>query len=92
MKKCFVALIGGTVLLLGLAMLILPGPGVLVMAAGVAILATEFIWARRVWRKTKGSVARARRKSGVRGWLRRVKARWNKKSACAELGGRRLVR
>ena len=53
MKKCFVALIGGTVLLLGLAMLILPGPGVLVIASGVAILATEFLWARRALRQCK---------------------------------------
>ena len=50
MKKLFIALIGGTVLLLGLAMLILPGPGVLVIAAGLGILATEFLWARRAWR------------------------------------------
>jgi hypothetical protein len=75
MKKFYVALIGGTVLLLGLAMLILPGPGVLVMAAGVAILATEFLWARRAWRKAQGAVARARRKSGLRGWLRRIGGR-----------------
>jgi hypothetical protein len=75
MKNLFVALIGGTVLLIGLALLVLPGPGVLVMAAGVAILATEFNWARRAWRKAKGTVARARRKSGLRDWWRRTRAR-----------------
>ena len=91
MKKFLIALIGGTVLLLGVAMLVLPGPGALVIAAGVAILATEFVWARRVWRKAKGTVARARRKSGLRDWLRRIKARWNKKSPCVELGGGRPV-
>jgi hypothetical protein len=53
----------------------LPGPGALVIAAGVAILATEFVWARRVWRKAKGTVARARRKSGLRDWLRRASGR-----------------
>jgi uncharacterized protein (TIGR02611 family) len=71
MKKCIIALIGGTVLLIGVAMLVLPGPGVLVIAGGLAILATEFLWARRAWRQAKGTVARARRKSGLRGWLRR---------------------
>jgi len=91
-KKFLIALIGGTVLLLGVAMLVLPGPGALVIAAGVAILATEFVWARRVWRKAKGTVARARRKTGLRDWLRRMKTRWNKKSPCAELGGGRPVR
>jgi hypothetical protein len=89
MKRFFVALIGGTVLLIGLALLVLPGPGVMVMAAGVAILATEFIWARRAWRKAKGTMARARRKSGLRDWLRLVKARWNKNHPRAKLGGGR---
>jgi hypothetical protein len=86
MKKFFIALIGGTVLLLGVAMLVLPGPGVLVMAAGVAILATEFIWARRAWRKAKGTVARARRKSGLRDWLRRTRMRVKKKRKPTEIG------
>jgi uncharacterized protein (TIGR02611 family) len=31
----------------GIAMLLLPGPGWLTIAAGLAILATEFVWARR---------------------------------------------
>jgi len=92
MKKFFIALIGGTVLLLGLAMLVLPGPGLPIIAAGLAILATEFLWARRAWRKAKGAAARVRRKSGLRDWLRQIKARWNKKSPCAELGRGRPVR
>ena len=70
MKKLFVALIGGTVLLLGAAMLVLPGPGLLVVAGGFAILATEFIWARLAMRKAKGAVAKARRKSGLKELLR----------------------
>ena len=70
MKKCFVALIGGTVLLLGAAMLVLPGPGLPVVAAGLAILATEFFWARSALRKAKGAVAKVRRKSGLKEWLR----------------------
>ncbi len=75
MRKFFIVLIGGTVLLFGAAMLILPGPGLPVIAAGVAILATEFIWARRVWRQAKGAAARARRKFGLRDWLRRIGGR-----------------
>ena len=51
MKRFFNALIGGTVLLIGLALLVLPGPGLLVIAGGLAILATEFIWARRALRR-----------------------------------------
>ena len=75
MKKFFIALVDGTVLLLGLAMLVLPGPGALVIAGGLAILATEFIWARRAMRNAKSAVAKVRRKSGLKEWLRRLKAR-----------------
>jgi hypothetical protein len=74
MRKFGVALIGGTVLLIGLAMLVLPGPGLPIIAAGLAILATEFLWARQVWRKAKGAAAKVRRKSGLKEWLRRRRA------------------
>lgn len=71
MKKFFIALIGGTVVLIGAAMIVLPGPGLLVIVGGLAILATEFLWARRVWRKARGAAAKVRRISGLKGWLRR---------------------
>jgi len=70
MKKFFIALIGGTVVLIGVALLVLPGPGMLVIAAGLTILATEFIWARRAMRQAKGAVAKARRRTGLLDWLR----------------------
>ncbi len=54
-RKPVVALVGGTVVLAGIAMIVLPGPAFLVIPAGLAILATEFLWARR-WLK----MARAR--------------------------------
>jgi hypothetical protein len=75
MKKLIVALFGGTVLLVGIALLILPGPGLPIVAAGIAILATEFLWARRALRNAKGAVAKARRWSGLRAWLRRRRRR-----------------
>ena len=71
MKRFFIALIGGTVLFLGFLMLFLPGPGTPTVIAGLAILATEFIWARRAMRKAKGTAAKVRRKSGLKDWLRR---------------------
>ena len=74
MKKCLIALIGGTVLLLGAIMLVLPGPGVLVIAGGLAILATEFLWAKQALKNAKGAVAKARRKGGWLAWLRRRKS------------------
>ena len=71
MKKLFIGLIGGTVLLVGVALLVLPGPGIPIIAGGLAILATEFFWARRALRNAKGAAAKARRKSGLKDWLRR---------------------
>jgi hypothetical protein len=70
MKKFIVALVGGTVLLVGVALLVLPGPGLPIVAAGIAILASEFLWARRALRKAKDAVAKARRWPGLRAWLR----------------------
>jgi hypothetical protein len=71
MKKLLVALVGGTVLLIGIALLVLPGPGLPIVAAGLAILASEFLWARRALRNAKGVAAKARRWSGLGAWLRR---------------------
>jgi hypothetical protein len=71
MKKFIVALVGGTVLLVGIALLVLPGPGLPIVAAGIAILASEFLWARRALKNAKGAVAKARRWSGLGAWLRR---------------------
>jgi len=46
-RKVLVTTAGTTVLIAGLAMLVLPGPGLVVVMAGLAILATEFAWAER---------------------------------------------
>jgi tellurite resistance protein TerC len=56
-----IAVIGTTVLLLGLALIILPGPAFVVIPVGLAILASEFAWARRVIRRGRIFVERARR-------------------------------
>jgi hypothetical protein len=46
-RKILVALLGGALLIAGVAMLVLPGPAVVVIPAALAILAVEFRWARR---------------------------------------------
>jgi Putative transmembrane protein (PGPGW) len=46
LRRVLVALVGGTVLLIGIAMIVLPAPSILVIPAGLAILAIEFAWAR----------------------------------------------
>jgi uncharacterized protein (TIGR02611 family) len=46
--KVGVSVLGPLVVLVGVAMLVLPGPGLVVMALGTALLALEYDWARRV--------------------------------------------
>ncbi len=70
-----VAVIGTTVVGVGVAMLVLPGPGLLVIVGGLALLGTEFIWARKLMRRvkratrsiTKGRHARTGEKEALRG-------------------------
>jgi uncharacterized protein (TIGR02611 family) len=52
-RKIVVLVVGGTVLLIGVIMLVTPGPAIVVIPVGLAILATEFIWAKRLLRKVK---------------------------------------
>jgi len=53
-KRIIVAVVGGTVLAVGFALVVLPGPALLVIPAGLAILAIEFAWAKRWLRKATG--------------------------------------
>ena len=46
-RRIAAAVIGGTLLALGTIMLVTPGPGSPVIAAGLGVLALEFYWARR---------------------------------------------
>jgi len=55
-RRVIVGVIGGTVLLIGIALLVLPGPALLVIPLGLAILATEFVWARRWLKKARSLV------------------------------------
>jgi uncharacterized protein (TIGR02611 family) len=55
---------GFALLVAGIAMLALPGPGLLTIAAGLAILAREFHWARRLLDRLKHTTAWVGRKAG----------------------------
>ena len=50
-KRIVTIVIGFTIILLGAAMLFLPGPGVAIIIAGLAILGTEFVWAKRLLKR-----------------------------------------
>ena len=47
-KRVVVAIVGGTVLAIGIALVVLPGPAFVVIPVGLAILASEFLWARKL--------------------------------------------
>jgi uncharacterized protein (TIGR02611 family) len=51
-RRVIVSVIGVTVLLIGVALLVLPGPAFIVIPVGLAILASEYAWARR-WLKVR---------------------------------------
>lgn len=61
-KRIAITVIGTTFVLAGLVMLVLPGPGILLVIAGLAILASEYVWAQRMlnYAKRKGKEARDR--------------------------------
>ena len=63
-RRVVVGVVGGTVLLAGLAMIVLPGPAFVVIPAALAILATEFVWARRCLRRAKEMIGHAARGRG----------------------------
>jgi uncharacterized protein (TIGR02611 family) len=57
-KRLIVAVLGATVLCIGIAMIVLPGPAILVIPLGLGILATEFIWARNLLHRFKSRIYR----------------------------------
>lgn len=57
LRRLVVTIIGFGFLGAGVAMLVLPGPGVLVIVIGLAILATEFSWAERTLDRTKSKAS-----------------------------------
>jgi uncharacterized protein (TIGR02611 family) len=57
-RRLIVAVIGFTILIAGIAMIVLPGPAFVFIPAGLAILATEFIWAKKLLQKVKDKLRR----------------------------------
>ena len=53
-KKIGIGILGGLVLIAGVVMIPYPGPGWLIVFAGLGILSTEFDWAKRVLHFAKG--------------------------------------
>lgn len=52
-KKILILIVGGTILLIGIIMIFLPGPSFIIIPLGLGILALEFAWARRLLKKAR---------------------------------------
>ena len=67
-RRIVITLTGFTVLLVGFAMIVLPGPAFVVIPAGLAILGLEFAWARHTLRalRKRGAIIVAAAKSKLR--------------------------
>jgi hypothetical protein len=59
-RRIVVAIIGFTVLLFGIALIVLPGPAFIVIPLGLAILATEFVWARSLLQRARATLVRTK--------------------------------
>ena len=64
-RKPVIAVVGGTVLLIGIALIVLPGPAFVVIPIGLAILATVFLWAKRWLQKARSMVPRRSKHSSL---------------------------
>lgn len=67
-KKVGVTIIGWTLVLVGVAALVLPGPGLLLLLAGLVVLATEYHWARRYVDPVRRKALEAAEQSVAAGW------------------------
>lgn len=57
MRRMLVLICGISVVLVGIVMIVTPGPAIVVIPAGIALLATEFLWARRLLERLKKTIA-----------------------------------
>ena len=57
-KRLVKIVVGFTLLIFGIALIVLPGPAIVVIPIALAILAGEFVWARKLLRRIKKEVQR----------------------------------
>jgi uncharacterized protein (TIGR02611 family) len=61
-KRILVTAVGGFLVIVGVALLVLPGPGWLLIFIGLGILATEYVWAERLLKTAKEKATQAKDK------------------------------
>ena len=83
-RRVIVSVVGATVVLIGIALLVLPGPAVVVIPIGLAILATEYAWARRLLKKARRmarDVVSSRQTTAFRDLFSSTSSKDNKRAA-----------
>lgn len=65
-RRIVVAIVGATVVLLGIVMIVTPGPALVVIPVGLAILAIEFTWARRWLKRLRETISNGMANSRAR--------------------------
>ena len=68
-RRIVILILGMTVLLIGIALLVLPGPAFVVIPIGLAILATEYAWARRWLRLIRETAEKGAEKLNIRSFF-----------------------
>lgn len=68
LKRFGVTVIGVALLAAGAAMMVLPGPGILVIVAGLAVLATEYVWARSLLDRARTQAENAQEAAVASPW------------------------
>lgn len=68
-KKSAVTVVGFGLIAVGVVMMPLPGPGSLIVVAGVAVLATEYAWARRTLESTGRQAIKHHRRAATNTWM-----------------------
>ncbi len=82
-RRIVIAIIGTTVLSIGIVLLVTPGPAFVVIPVGLAILATEFAWARHWLRVMRDSADKGAEKLNLRSFFSRQNKQ-TKKDSTAE--------
>lgn len=67
-KRSVVTIVGALVVALGVALMVLPGPGILLVVVGLAILATEYAWARDLLGTAKERAVKAQAEAVASPW------------------------
>ncbi len=66
-KRIAIGIVGGSVLAVGVCLIVLPGPAFIVIPVGLGILGIEFAWARSWLKKVKAKAQAVSRSLGSRG-------------------------